>query len=117
MSAFKRELWQRAIQITANILVLAALCLGMYMASQNPDEMLAECSRWFFPLLGGILLCVWVASRIVRHHFAADSAEDTRLMSVVHLPKQGAKLVRWTVVSRPRDTALQKLREAQQHEE
>lgn len=107
------DIWRRSIQITANVLVLGALCLSMYMAALNPEHMLAELSSWFFPLLAGILVAAWLAGRLVRVFMGADADEDLRHLSVVLLPRVGHKLVRWTVISRPRDAALDKLRSSQ----
>lgn len=102
MNAFKVEMYRRAIQVLANVLVLAAVTFGMYQASQSPENMLSVFSKYFFPLLAGILALAWLALRCVNRLLPVDAADDLACRSVVDLPRYGHKLVRWKVLSSPR---------------
>ena len=105
MNAYNVELARRGIQIFANVLVLAAVAVGMYQASFFPDETLSVFCKWFFSLLAGILLLTWLAVRLLRRLWPVDAAQDLAHCSVVDLPGKGARLVRWKVLSPPPERA------------
>ena len=101
MTAYRLEIWRRSIKVLANVLVLAAVAVGMYQASFQPDEMLSVFCSWFFSLLLAILAATWLAFRLLRRYFPVDAKEDLDSYSVVEFPGKGSRLVRWSVLSTP----------------
>ena len=56
----------RAVYVVAvNILVLAELCVAMYMATQDPDEFTPVFFKVFFSLLGPTLVLAAVGKRLL----------------------------------------------------
>ncbi len=89
---YKRTVMLAAIRILANVIMLAAVCLAMYMSSLHPSESLSVFCQYFF----GITVVTWIAAKygceFVRRAYA-DADE-----SLVRLPgKKKAQLVRWKV--------------------
>jgi len=54
----------RAVLI--NLLVLAELCVAMYMATQNPNEFTPVFFKVFFALLAPTLVLAFISKRFVR---------------------------------------------------
>lgn len=69
MSEYKVDLYSKIIAICANVLVLGAVTLSMYMASFQPETHLSAFCSWFFSLLLPILGAAWLARRKLRSHF------------------------------------------------
>lgn len=69
MSEYTLDLYSKIISICANVLVLGAVTLSMYMASFQPETHLSAFCTWFFslllPILGGAYLC----KRALRRRF------------------------------------------------
>lgn len=105
MNAYKREISDRVIQISANILTMGAVALGMYHASRQPETMLAVFSQWFFPALAVVLLSAWLAARAAGRLWPLEHGETLNHLSVVDLPGMGPRLVRWSVLSSARPPA------------
>ncbi len=103
MNSYKQSLYVGSIRVVANVLMLCALFLAMFMASHSQTGSLSEFCLYFF----GITIPVWIlafyAIRRVREYFHADD------MSVVDLPRLGRCLVRWQI----RDTGPYGLVQAQ----
>lgn len=101
MNSYKREVYEKAIKVAANGLVLASVALGMYQASRVPETFLAVFSQWFFAMLAGILFLSWLSLRVLRKRYPVEESTDLRLLSVVDLPRHGPQLVRWRVLYSP----------------
>ena len=54
--------------VTVNILVLAELCIAMYMANQNPEEFQPVFLKVFFSLLVPTLILASIAKRLMQRH-------------------------------------------------
>jgi len=52
--------------VTVNVLVLAELCVAMYMANQNPEEFNSVFFKVFFALLVPTLILSAVVKRLMR---------------------------------------------------
>ena len=101
MNAYKLELYGKMVNLGANLMVLAAVALGMYQASFAPDAFLSVFSQWFFAQLLAVLALTWLAHRTLRRCFPVEAQKDLRHMSVVHLPRRGPQLVSWRVLHAP----------------
>lgn len=69
MNAYKLDLYSKLLSIAANMLVLGAVTLSMYMASFSPETHLSAFCTWFFSLLVPILGAAWYAKRTLRHRY------------------------------------------------
>lgn len=69
MSDYKLDLYSKIVSISANVLVLGAVTLSMYMASFQPETHLSAFCSWFFALLVPILGAAWLAKRSLRSRF------------------------------------------------
>lgn len=76
MSEYKFDLYSKLISICANVLVLGAVTLSMYMASFQPETHLSAFCSWFFALLAPILGAAWLAKRTLRRHFEESGLEE-----------------------------------------
>lgn len=104
---YRRTIWLCAIRVTANVIMLAAVCLAMYQSYLNPASSLSVFCQYFF----GITVVTWTLAKFacarVRKVFA-DADEG-----LVRLPgHKKAMLVHWKVaesslyVQRPSQIAL-----------
>lgn len=71
MNAYKLDLYSKLISIIANVLVLGAVTVSMYMASFSPETHLSAFCTWFFSLLVPILGAAWYAKRMLRQRYDA----------------------------------------------
>lgn len=94
-SSYKRSLYSSIVRIAANMLMIAAVFLGMYKASLSPMSSMSTFCLWFF----GITIPVWMGAfaliRKIRRIYADEGA------TYIELPRQGASLVYWRVVEQP----------------
>ncbi|MEG2173565.1 MAG: hypothetical protein RRY29_09960 [Desulfovibrionaceae bacterium] len=70
MSEYSFDLYSKIVSICANLLVLGAVTLAMYMASLQPETHLSVFCAWFFGLLLPILAGAWLCKRILRQRYA-----------------------------------------------
>jgi len=54
--------------VTVNVLVLAELCIAMYIASQNPEEFQPVFFKVFFSLLVPTLILASITKRLMTRH-------------------------------------------------
>lgn len=101
MNSYKRDIYGKIIKVVGNVLVLAAVAVGMYQASYVPESFLAVFSQWFFSILAAILVFCWLSMRALRRRYPVEENTDLRLLSVVDLPRRGPRLVRWHVLYSP----------------
>lgn len=101
MNSYKQSLYVGLIRVMANLLMLGAVFLSMYRASQWsswPSEAVFCC--WFF----GIIVPVWTGAfyltRLIRRRFPAEHE------SLIELPRKGRQLVRWRVLEEAGGTCL-----------
>ena len=96
-SSYKRSLYCSIVRIAANVVMIAAVFLGMYMASRAPMSSMGTFCLWFF----GISIPVWMGAfaliRKIRQLYADEGA------TYIELPRHGASLVYWRVLEQPRD--------------
>ncbi len=91
-NAYKRAVWLAAVNIGANVIVLGAAVLGMYMSYRHPSEALLVFCQWFF----AIAVLDIVAARFVRRWVRLRFADPDQ--SLVRLPGHRRPLiVRWRV--------------------
>lgn len=89
---YRRTILLAAIRISANVIMLAAVCLAMYMSSLHPSESLSVFCQYFF----GITVVTWVAAKYGCEYVRKAYADADE--SLVRLPGQRkARLVRWKV--------------------
>lgn len=97
-NAYKRGLYSSLMRVAANVLMLAALCLGMYQAGQHPEATLLVFSQWFF----GITVPAWAAviygNKLLRRAFPTEYDNATW----VKLPRVGEIRVVWEVAAERR---------------
>ena len=55
-SSYKRSLYSSIVRIVANVVMIGAVFLGMYMASRLPMSSMSTFCLWFF----GISIPVWM---------------------------------------------------------
>jgi hypothetical protein len=96
VNSYKQSLFVGAIRIAANVLMVAAVFLAMYMASRGTMTAELGFCLWFFATAGPIWLVAFLLTRFVRRRFPAEYE------SFVELPKVGRQLVRWQVAQSPR---------------
>lgn len=94
-SSYKRSLYSSIVRIVANVVMIGAVFLGMYMASRSPMSSMSTFCLWFF----GISIPVWMGAfaliRKIRQVYADEGA------TYIELPRQGASLVYWRVLEQP----------------
>lgn len=96
-NSYRRTIASAAIRIVANIIMLAAIVIGMYMASRSPSSSLGTFSLWFF----AIVIPNWMfAFWLIRYFRRKYPGEEE---SLVDLPRLGKCLVRWRVIDRQDD--------------
>lgn len=69
MNEYKFDLYSKIISICANVLVLGAVTLSMFMASFQPETHLSAFCSWFFALLVPILGAAWLGKKVLRKKF------------------------------------------------
>lgn len=69
MNEYKFDLYSKIISICANVLVLGAVTLSMFMASFQPETHLSAFCSWFFALLVPILGAAWLCKKMLRKKF------------------------------------------------
>ena len=57
-SSYKRSLYSSIVRIVANVVMIGAVFLGMYMASRLPMSSMSTFCLWFF----GISIPVWMGA-------------------------------------------------------
>ena len=94
-SSYKRSLYSSIVRIVANVVMIGAVFLGMYMASRSPMSSMSTFCLWFF----GISIPVWMGAfaliRKIRQVYVDEGA------TYIELPRQGASLVYWRVLEQP----------------
>lgn len=99
MNSYKQSLYSGIIRITANLLMIGAVFLAMYMAAHTPGGSVMTFCGWFF----GVSIPVWMLAgwltRRIRRLYPAEE------LSWIELPGQGATFVKWTVCGRA-DTSI-----------
>lgn len=83
-SSYKRSLYSSIVRIVANVVMIGAVFLGMYMASRSPMSSMSTFCLWFF----GISIPVWMGAfaliRKIRQVYADEGA------TYIELPRAGA---------------------------
>ena len=73
-SSYKRSLYSSIVRIVANVVMIGAVFLGMYMASRLPMSSMSTFCLWFF----GISIPVWMGAfaliRKIRQVYADEGA-------------------------------------------
>lgn len=91
VNSYRQSLYTGVIRVLANLVMVAAVFVGMYMSAHSTAASELVFSVWFF----GISLPVWGAAfwltRLVRRRWPAVG------QSLVDLPKRGPCLVCWQV--------------------
>lgn len=80
MNEYTYDLYSKMLSIAANVLVLGAVTLSMYMASFQPETHLSAFCSWFFPLLVAIVGLAWGAKKMLRK--AYDESPHARPLDV-----------------------------------
>lgn len=92
MNSYKQHLFISCIRIAANMLMVVAVFVAMYLSSLSIHSGELVFCAWFF----GITVSVWTAAfwltRLVRRRFPAEG------QSMVQLPRKGLSLVSWRVL-------------------
>lgn len=78
MSEYKFDLYSKIVSVCANVLVLGAVTLSMYMASFQPETHLSAFCTWFFSLLLPILLLSWWVKRSLRQRYEGPASEGAK---------------------------------------
>lgn len=76
MSEYTLDLYSKIISVFANVLVLSAVTLSMYMASFQPETHLSAFCAWFFSLLLPILAGAYLCKRVLRRRFEQASVRS-----------------------------------------
>ncbi|MEG2173542.1 MAG: hypothetical protein RRY29_09845 [Desulfovibrionaceae bacterium] len=76
MSEYHFDLYSKIVSFCANVAVLGAVTLSMYMASFQPETHLSGFCTWFFVLLVPILGITWFGKRLLRKRYGKDPHED-----------------------------------------
>lgn len=99
MNSYRQSLYTGVIRVLANLVMVAAVFVGMYMSAHSTAASELVFSVWFF----GISLPVWGAAfwltRLVRRRWPAVG------QSLVDLPKRGPCLSAGRWPRRPRAAA------------
>jgi hypothetical protein len=61
--------------VTVNVLMLAELCIAMYIANQNPDEFQPVFLKVFFSLLVPTLILASIAKRLIKRHIPPKATQ------------------------------------------
>jgi hypothetical protein len=75
MSEYHFFLLHKILVLSVNVLVLAALCVAMYMASANPEEFTLVFLKVFGGLLVPILTLAFAGKRWLRRNSMATCAD------------------------------------------
>ena len=91
MNSYRQTLYSSIIRVAANVIMVAAVFVGMYQSAHSAgDSELVFCA-WFF----GITVPVWAGAfwltRRVRQKYPAE------FQSLIELPRLGQRLVTWNV--------------------
>lgn len=81
MNEYTFDVYSKILSISANLLVLGAVTLSMYMASFQPETHLSAFCSWFFPLLLAIVGLTWGAKRVLRKAYEG-SPQGRQALSV-----------------------------------
>ncbi|MCR4666921.1 MAG: hypothetical protein K5657_06465 [Desulfovibrio sp.] len=94
MTSYKEALLVGGIRIGANVLMIVALFLAMYMASKNVASSMMTFCIWFF----GLIIPLWVGAIMLIRHVRKKAAAS--VTSFVCLPGMREPcLVEWKVCS------------------
>ncbi|MDD6182011.1 MAG: hypothetical protein ACI33N_04075 [Desulfovibrionaceae bacterium] len=94
-NAYKRGLYSSLIRIAANLIMLGAVCLGMYQAGQHPEASFLVFCQWFFAVTIPTWTGAFMLLRRLRRRFPLEWDQAT----YVKLPRLGAKRVVWQVAA------------------
>ena len=61
-----KNLYQRILALSVNLLVVGQLFVAMYFAAKEPDRMQPVFFSWFFSMLIPTLIGVFIVRRIIR---------------------------------------------------
>ncbi len=100
VNAYKLAFYSGMVRITANVLMLGAVALGMYRVSLQPEAALSVFSAWVFGLLVPVWGGAWFVNRWLRRRYPV--LEEGPDVTRVSLPGKGETRVRWTVIERQR---------------
>jgi len=70
------NLKQKLAVIILDVAILVELCIGMYAASQNPEEFTPAFMKTFFTLLVPTLIAGFTAVRLLRDRTPDSTTED-----------------------------------------
>lgn len=76
MNEYKFDIYSKLVSICANVLVLGAVTLSMYLASFQPDTHLSAFCSWFFAMLVPILGGAWLSKRALRRCRGDEPHDD-----------------------------------------
>lgn len=78
-NAYRRAVYLTVVRVAANLIMLGAVCLGMYMSSKHPASALLVFCQYFF----GVTVVAWFAagrlSSFIRRRFADADEGPVRL--------------------------------------
>ena len=83
MNSYKQSFYIGLIRIIANVFMLGAVFVGMYMAFRGSLPAEAEFCIWFFGITVPVWTCAIFLTRFVRRRFPAEEE------SLVDLPSRG----------------------------
>lgn len=99
MNSYKQSLYSVLLRVMANLLMVGAVFLAMYRAARGPSSEITFC-LWFF----GITVPLWAGAlyldRMIKRRFPAEQE------SLIDLPRQGPRLVRWRVLEASKRSRL-----------
>ena len=97
-NAYKRGLYSALLRIGANVIMLGAVCLGMYQAGLHPEASFIVFCQWFFAVTVPVWTGVFMLLRRLRRLFPLEQDSAT----YVKLPRWGETLVVWQVAAERR---------------
>lgn len=99
MNSYKQSLYSALIRVTANLLMVGAVFLAMYKAARGGSSEITFC-LWFFGISVPLWACAFYLNRVIKRRFPAEHE------SLIDLPGQGRRLVRWRVLEASGRSAL-----------
>lgn len=91
MNSYKQSLYGALIRVMANLLMVAAVFLAMYRAARGDSSEVTFC-LWFFGITVPLWASAFYLNRVIKRRFPAEHE------SLIDLPRQGRRLVRWRVL-------------------
>ncbi|MBQ7617286.1 MAG: hypothetical protein IJS50_00265 [Desulfovibrio sp.] len=97
MNQYQEAIWLGAIRIAANLLMVGALFVAMYFASQSFGSSMLTFCLWFF----GITVPVWFVAISLSKRIRRQRARDNQSMILLPNAKEPC-LVEWKVCRKAR---------------